>query len=170
MLITAAQWNMRLENEYKAMQAFPFNSLFSWKTAGGQNAPRVTAYVVTYSGKTVVAGDGGSEVRNQKTEVTITMPSSPGGSPAAAVTGGSIPFLPNVYKTGEICLGSMWYKDPILWKLVVNIGKLLAADPSVTDLNSPANEYARDDWIRRQRGGTRSYPCGNVDFPHPVGY
>lgn len=33
MLMTAAQWNLRQENEYKAMCAFPINKLFSWKIA-----------------------------------------------------------------------------------------------------------------------------------------
>ncbi len=169
MLMTAAQWNLRLENEYKAMCAFPINTLFSWKIANGQSRPRVRAYHITYNVKTKVKT--GDRLRDQeKTEVLITMSDSPGGAPNARIVGGEIPYHPNIYSSGNFCLGDMWSKEPILWKLVINIGKVLAFDPAHTNPNSPANGEAATDWKRRQIGNKGPYPCGNINFPHPLGY
>lgn len=61
-------------------------------------------------------------------------------------------------------------KEPILWKLVINIGKVLAFDPAHTNPNSPANGDAASDWKAKQSGIRKHYPCGNINFPHPAGY
>ena len=169
MLMTAAQWNLRQENEYKAMCAFPINKLFSWKVASGQSVPRCKAYRITYNVKTMVK-DGGRLKPQEKTEVIITLSDSPGGAPTARFVGGYVPFHPNIYSNGNFCLGDMWAKEPILWKLVINIGKVLAFDPSHTNPNSPANGDAASDWKTKQSGVRKYYPCGNINFPHPVGY
>lgn len=169
MPMSAKQWNLRLSNEYGAMCAFPFNTLFSWKIAPGQSTPRVKAYIVTYNVKTMVK-DGGRIIPQNKTEVLITMSDSPGGAPTVKIIGGSIPFHPNIYANGNICLGDLWEKEPILWKLVINIGKVLAFAPACTNPNSPANGEAASDWQKKQSGIRKHYPCGRIDFPHPVGY
>lgn len=169
MLMSAAQWNLRLSNEYRAMCAFPISSLFSWKIAPGQSTPRVKAYIVTYNIKTMVKDSGRIKPQN-KTEVLITMSDSPGGAPTAKIIGGIIPFHPNIYSNGNFCLGDMWAKEPILWKLVINIGKVLAFDPTHTNPDSPANGEAASDWRAKQSGIRKPYPCGRIDFPHPVGY
>lgn len=75
MLMSAAQWNLRLENEYRAMCAFPINSLFSWKITAGQSTPRVKSYIITYHVKTMVKSRIGLKVQD-KTEVLITMSDS----------------------------------------------------------------------------------------------
>ena len=87
MLMTAAQWNLRQENEYKAMCAFPINKLFSWKIAPGQSVPRCRAYRVTYNVKTMVK-DGNKLKPQEKTEVLITLSDNPGGAPTARIVGG----------------------------------------------------------------------------------
>lgn len=169
MLMSAAQWNLRLENEYRAMCAFPINSLFSWKIAAGQSTPRVKSYIITYYVKTMVKGHIGLKVQD-KTEVLITMSDSPGGAPTAKIIGGSIPYHPNIYTNGNFCLGDMWALEPILWKLVINIGRVLAFDPARTNPGSPANSDAASDWKVKQSGFRKHYPCGRTDFPHPMGY
>lgn len=88
--------------------------------------------------KTMVK-DGNKLKPQEKTEVLITLSDNPGGAPTARIVGGSIPFHPNIYSNGNFCLGDMWAKEPILWKLVINIGKVLAFDPAHTNPNSPAN-------------------------------
>ena len=169
MIMSAAQWNLRLENEYRAMCAFPINSLFSWKIAAGQNTPRVKAYSVTYYVKTMVK-DGIRLKPQNKTQVLITLPDSPSGAPIARIVEGNIPFHPNIFHSGNFCLGDIWEKEPHLWKLVINIGKILAFDPDHTNPNSPANGDAATDWRAKQSGIRKHYPCGRIDFPHPVGY
>lgn len=169
MLVSAANWNMRLENEYRAMCAFPINTLFSWKIAPGQTAPRVRAYVVTYNVITMVK-DGDRLKSHNKTVVLITLPDSPDGAPTARIIGGSIPFHPNIYTSGYFCPGDIWDKEKILWKFVINIGRVLAFDPDITNPQSAANIEAAQDWNRMQSGVFKPYPCGRIDFPHPVGY
>ena len=167
MLMTTAQWNIRLENEYKAMCAFPINSRFSWSVVPGQKPPRVKAYYVTYYVKTKVTKAG--KIQN-RTKVLITLSETPGGAPTVRIIEGEYPFHPNVYENGGICLGNMWNKEPILWKLVINIGKLLAFDPEHTNPGSPANGAAAADWKEKQAKPHKPYPCDSVFFPHPVGY
>lgn len=169
MLMSAANWSMRLENEYRAMCAFPINSLFSWKIAPGQTTPRVRAYVVTYNVKTMVR-EGNSLRPQNRTEVLITLPDDPGSAPTARITGGSVPFHPNIWANGNFCMGNIWDNEPILWKLVINIGKVLAFDPAHTNPSSPANGDAARDWNTKQSGRSKPYPCGKINFPHPVGY
>ncbi len=169
MLISAAQWHKRLENEYQAMHAFPFNTLFSWKPAPGQPVPRCTQYLITYNVKTLVKGTAGLTPQ-MRTVVEITLPDDPSGKPGARIVSGDIPWHPNVWTNGDICLGDMWDKEPVLWKLVINIGKVLAFDPAHTNLNSPANAAAVESWKRMQTGIRKPYPCGNINFPHPAGY
>ena len=169
MLMSATQWNLRLENEYRAMCAFPINSLFSWKAAPGQRTPRVKAYIVTYNIKTPIK-DGHRFEAQEHTDVLITMSDSPGGAPTAKIVGGDVPFLPNLYINGNFCLGDLWCKEPILWKLVINIGRVLAMDPERTNPNSPANGTAATDWTNKRSGIHKFSQYKKVKFPHPVGY
>lgn len=168
-MISAAQWNLRLQNEYKAMCAFPVNSLFSWKLSPGQKPPLVHSYRVTYHVKTMIRENGDLKPQNT-TVVEITMPDSPGAAPNARIVGGAIPFHPNIYTSGKFCLGDMWAKEPILWKLVINIGRVLAFDPARTNTSSPANPEANTSWKAMQAKVRKPYPCGCTNFPHPVGY
>lgn len=169
MLMSAAQWNLRLENEYRAMCAFPINSLFSWKAAPGQSIPRVKSYIVTYNIKTMVK-DGGRIKPQNRTAVLITMSDSPGGAPTAKVIGGLVPFLPNIYTNGSFCLGDLWAKEPILWKLLINIGRVLAMDPERTNPGSPANGEAATAWNDKRSGLRKEHTYEKIKFPHPVGY
>ena len=170
MLMSAAQFRLRLENEYKAMCAFPINSLFSWRLAPGQTPPRPLAYIVTYRVKTLVK-QGLLLKPHFETEVLITLPDSPAGVPAVKIVGGGIPYHPNIYPNASFCLGDIWLKEPVLWKLVLNIGHVVAFDPRMTAPDSPANRDAAADWNRKMSGGGKKpYPCGRLDFPHPKGY
>ncbi len=168
-MMTAAQWNMRIKNEYNTMCLFPICSLFSWKIAPGQNPPMVRSYLVTYRVKTIVK-DGGRLKPQERTVVRISLPDSPGSDPMAQIIEGHVPYHPNWYDNGRLCNGDMWEKDPILWKYVINIGRTLAFDPAVTNPDSPANGEAAANWKVKQKRTRKPYPCGRTDFPHPMGY
>lgn len=169
-MMSASQWHMRIENQYHAMCAFPFNRHFSWRVAEGQRTPRVMAYKVTYYVKTPVMVNGTLQ-EQEKTEVLITMSDSPGGAPAAKIISGKIPYLPNLYTSGNFCLGNIWAGEPILWKLVINIGRLLTLDAGKTNPRSPANSSAARDWDDRTSALYKLRTTQNkVHFPNPVGY
>ena len=169
MLISASTWNLRLSHEFEAMQAFPVCDLFSWKIEPRQKPPAVKAYRVTYNVKTMIRSPDGTLCPQFRTEALITMPENPAGKPAARIVGGAIPFHPNVYPNGDVCIGDFWEKDPSLWHLVIRLGKVLAFSPDCTNPNSAANPAAAADWNQKMRT-SKPYPCGRVDFPHPVGY
>lgn len=170
MLISAAQWNLRLEHEYQAMCAFPFNSLFTWKIASGQKAPRAKQYLITYRVKTIVK-EGDKFSTQDQTSILITMSDSPGGAPTARIVDSKIPFLPNVFTSGNICLGDMYKNSPHLWSLVVNLGRVLAMDPDRTNTGSPANALAATAWNdKRSELYKFRHNREKVIFPHPVGY
>ena len=167
--MTAAQWRRRIENNYKAMCAFPFNPLFSWSVAPGETPPHVMSYDITYNVTTKV--ESGFALTDQnRTKVRITLPDSPNGAPSVTVIGGKIPFSPNIYPSGNFCLGDIWEKEPILWKLVIDVGRIIAFDPERTNPSSPANLVAAHDWIKKQSARKKPYPCGRTDFPRPIGY
>ena len=171
MILTAAQRNIRLENEYKAMCAFPINSLFSWKVLPGQRPPRVESYLVTYNVRTKVL-DGGKERFQERTVVRIDYPADINTAPTVCIVEGKVPYLPNWWENGRMCPGDMWKNKPRLWEFVICIGKVLACDPAYTNPNSPANHAAANDWKRKQEKHLiqKLYPCGRTDFPHPIGY
>lgn len=170
-MMTMAQWNQRIENQYRAMCAFPICDLFSWKIAPGQSVPRVKSYIITYRVKTMVM-DGGRLRSQERTVIRIDMPDTPNSAPTARVVEGKVPFHPNFYVDGRLCPGNMWVTDPILWKFVIKIGQVIAFDPQHTNPASPANREAAEDWNRKQTLASfrKPYPCGRTDFPHPVGY
>lgn len=169
MLMSAAQWNLRLEHEYEAMCHFPFNNLFSWKIAPGQRAPRVKAYIVTYYVKTAINEVGNIKPQN-KTEVLITLSDSPDAAPTVKIIGGKVPYLPNIFTSGKFCLGTMWAAEPHIWMLVINIGRILALDSVRTNPGSPANSNAALDWNNKTTQLYKFRPRNNINFPHPVGY
>ena len=169
MLMSAASWKTRLENEYEVMCNFPINTMFSWRIAPNQSVPHVKIYFVKYHVTTKVK-QGGKLINQNTTEVKITMPENPGAAPAVHIIGGAIPFHPNIYTNGSFCLGDIGGNEPNIWKLVINLGRILAFDPARTNPNSPANGEAAADWKRKQSGIVKHYPCGKIDFPHPMGY
>lgn len=166
--MSAAQWNLRLSNEYQAMCAFPLNPLFSWQIAPGEKPPCVKDYLVTYNVKTMVMKDGKLKPQYQTT-VRITMPDSPGSAPTVRIVRGIVPYHPNIYTNGNFCLGDMW-NEGILWKLLIKIARVLAFDPMYTNPDSPANRDAANDWRLKMSRIRKPYPCGETNFPHPVGY
>ena len=169
MLLTASQWNLRLENEYNAMCAFPICDLFSWKIAPGQTTPRVRSYIITYYVKTMVKP--GTHIKDQvRTVVRIDLPEDPNSAPLTRIIEGDIPYHPNWYRNGNLCNGDMWAKDPILWRYVINIGRVLAFDPGVTNPKSAANSDAAAYWEKKNNGLRKPRPYGRTDFPHPRGY
>lgn len=170
MLMTAAQWKQRIENEYKAMCAYPINSIVSWKPTPGQTFPGCKSYDVTYNLVTMIKAGSGLRPTKQKTVVRITLPDDPSGSPTARIIDGEIPFHPNIYINGNFCIGDIWMKEPYLWKLVNNLGKVIAFDPAHTNPESPANSEAATSWKLKMTGLNKPYPCGTISFPHPVGY
>lgn len=167
--MTSAQWKQRIANQYWAMCAFRTNDLFSWAIAPGQKAPHVTSYIVTYNVKTLVMVND-KLVPQMRTVVQIDMPASEHDRPTARVIEGLTPFSPNIYVNGKVCVGNLEEKNFILWRFVVKLGKLIAFDPGVTNPDSPANGAAATDWKQKQSKLIKPYPCGRIDFPHPVGY
>lgn len=166
MIATAAIKQARLKAEYEAMCALPFNSLFSWKIGPGQKAPYVTQYIVTYNNPTIVH-TGRTVRRQEKTTVQINIDGNfPYTPPSAQVIEGQIPYHPNWFANGNLCNGNIWNTNMWIWEYVIKIGRVLAFDPGVANPASPANSQALNYW----RTHIRSFPCGQINFPHPKGY
>lgn len=167
MIVTAATRKSRLQAEYEAMCALPFNSLFTWKIGPGQTPPYVTKYIVTYNNPTIVK-IGHMVRRQEKTiiQIEINPETLPGGAPVARVIDGQVPFHPNWYASGNLCSGNIWNTNMWIWEYAIKIGRVLAFDPAVTNPGSAANGEAATYWHLH----ARSFPCGRTDFPHPKGY
>lgn len=167
-MITVSARKARLKAEYEAMCALPYTGLFSWKLAPGQKAPYVTQYLITYNNKTLVKGPGGIVKTQMSTTVQISINPDvfPTNAPIARVVSGAVPFHPNWWENGNVCNGNIWNVDMWIWQYAIKIGRVLAFDPSVTNIGSPANRDAIPYW----NAHLRSFPCGRINFPHPKGY
>jgi ubiquitin-protein ligase len=53
-------------------------------------------------------------------------------------------FHPNVYGNNNVCLGSYWTMSETLTELVIRIGKIIQYSKDVLNLNSPANQDAKN--------------------------
>ncbi|MBQ8618899.1 MAG: hypothetical protein IJ418_15505 [Clostridia bacterium] len=166
-ILTLAQRNDRLKNEYDAMIKFPVTDLFRIALSPGQKPPYVTSYTVTYYNKTLVKFSSGGVKPQMKTVVRIDLPEDfPVAPPMATVIEGSYPHHPNWYISGRMCPGTIWEVGGWVWDFVVKIGRVLAFDPIVTTPSPPANREAAEYW----KENYRKFPCGRIDFPHPRGY
>jgi ubiquitin-protein ligase/uncharacterized Zn-finger protein len=77
----------------------------------------------------------------------------------------STPILhPNVYTSGQICLGVKWLPSHGLDLLVKRIAKIIAYDAEILNENSPANGAALT-WYRKTRASSpKSFPSDQSDL------
>ena len=167
-MLSESSRKIRLKNEFKVMCALPFNNLVSWKIPPGQKPPYVRSYLVTFRNQTMVKNAKGAIVPAMETTVQIDLPDGfPAVCPTVRVAPGSLPpFHPNWWKDGTMCPGSIWTQGMWLWDFVLKVGHVLAFDPAITNIHSPACFEAIAYW----QSNIRSFPCGTLSFSHPKGF
>lgn len=89
------------------------------------------------------------KVKQDVTRFTISLPARyPLTEPVVRI---STPILhPNVYSSGQICLGMKWLPSLGLDLLVRRVAQIITFDPAVLNEQSPANRDALD-WYREAR-------------------
>lgn len=164
--LTSVDRNRRLANEYHALCKMPINDLYKWAVAPGQKPPYVSSYIVTYTNPYPVKSGRG--IRREK-EITLRFDlpvDYPRGVPTAKILKGEIPFLTNVYQSGNFCYGDMYKSTLWLWKWFNMVGQLLAGDPQYTNTSSAANGEAATYYSSHRK----EFPVGRIDFPRPKGF
>ena len=58
-----------------------------------------------------------------------------------------VPFVPNVYESGRVCIGNDWGGTMALTTIVERIERFLVLDPVLSNPDSPANGSAAE-WFR----------------------
>ena len=165
-MITEKQKRERIRNEYKAMCALPYSPIMSWALAPGCTRENPNAYLVTFHNPTIVK-PGSFEKKQDVTTVRINLPDDfPNSAPSVIVVDGDIPWHPNWWRDGRMCVGNIWSVGMWLYKFISKVGRVLAFDKGVTNVNSPANHDAIKYWEDHKN----TFPVGRLDFPHPRGY
>lgn len=72
-------------------------------------------------------------------------------------------FNPHVYTSGNVCLGAQWTPTENLELLVRRIMKILALDPGVINVKSPANGEAAQWYDQKRRAEPDLFPTFQVD-------
>lgn len=65
-----------------------------------------------------------------------------------------VPFVPNVYESGRVCIGNDWGSTSALPSIVERIERFLTLDPTVSNPSSPANGSAAE-WYRNMAASRR---------------
>ncbi|MBR0140425.1 MAG: hypothetical protein IJM17_09095 [Firmicutes bacterium] len=181
--LTSLQKTTRLKNEYEALKRVPFNSQYSWVPADDPPDGIHRVYLVTYKDTAPVAEystplfSGDKRVKGIKNQESITLrftlgPDYPNMMPAAEISSGRRPFLPNVFSSGAICFGGLYRPSLFLWQWFNIVGQLLLGNPEYTGYSGnkqgelPANSEA-DEYYRSHMS---QFPVRKADFPTPPEY
>jgi Ubiquitin-conjugating enzyme len=78
-----------------------------------------------------------------------------------------IPFHPNVFASGVICLGNKWSASEGLDLLVQRIVRLLTFDPLLVNIDSPANSQAARWYQAHKRQFPASFPSDVLSATAP---
>jgi len=100
-------------------------------------------------------------VRQEISEITIALPEDyPFVKPVIHFD--TPVFNPNVYANNQLCYG-IWKATENLEMLVVRIMRLLAFDPRIVNINSPANREASAWYAGMRRKNPGMFPTMDVD-------
>ena len=140
-MITPAQFQKRLENDYRMMSTLP--EYMTWSPIGSGRPPR--KYMVTIH-KRYEAVD-----RRFYNSISLLMELPDDyiekGPLIRVAPGYPIPYAPNWFTIGNICKGNIWKilkGSMTLPDFLINVTRVLVHDPKVTDPTSPANITARN--------------------------
>ncbi len=162
---------LRLESEYNELRKVPQTKLYDWAIAPGETIPYVSSYLVTYHIRTLVKKEGKLEWQN---DTTVCISKSAIDKPwAATVKKGAVPYHPNWWPSGNVCVGN-GMDDPEMWlyEAINFVGKLLQFQPDVINPRSPANGDANTYWLAHKndvdrRNGRHFFPTDSTVFPIP---
>lgn len=95
------------------------------------------------------------------TKVSISLPSRYPFVPPAAII--KTPILhPNVFPSGQICLGIKWVTSFGLDLLVRRIAQIITFDPSILNESSPANGAALEWYRQARRSNPAAFPTDTL--------
>lgn len=72
-------------------------------------------------------------------------------------------FHPNVYSSGQVCLGTKWLATEYLDLFVKRLVKILTFDPAYTNVNSPANREAANWYSNKILTNPNLFPTENLN-------
>ena len=99
----------------------------------------------------------------ERTRAHISFPARyPFQPPVVHVT--PVTFHPNVYPSGLVCLGVKWLPTETLDLLVRRIAQIITFDPTVVNIDSPANSAAAKWYAEAVTRAPRSFPTDSLDF------
>ncbi|PIY10465.1 MAG: hypothetical protein COZ18_05950 [Flexibacter sp. CG_4_10_14_3_um_filter_32_15] len=153
--------NRRLANDYKEMENIS-GSLLSFEPLVG-NVPYVEEYEVTIFVRSIL--DTQPTYRNQH-KLKITLPEAyPQAPPQLELLDEPFVYHPNWFKNGRWCYGT-WEMSEGLGRHMIRMIRTLQYDMEITNEHSPANEEARNWYLRMRNSGI--FPCDKQEMPDPT--
>ena len=153
--------NRRLANDYKEMENIS-GSLLTFEPLAG-NEPYVEQYEVTIFVRSII--DTQPTYRNQH-KLKITLPEAyPQAPPQLELLDEPFVYHPNWFKNGRWCYGT-WEMSEGLGRHMIRMIRTLQYDMEITNEHSPANEEARNWYLRMRNNGI--FPCDSQEMPDPT--
>jgi ubiquitin-protein ligase len=156
---------IRLANDYKQMVNLRSQgNMISWTALKGTE-PYIESYAVTVRVRSLIRG--GTQNRDEHT-VSVDLPADYPTSPPRIVMTSSPPvFHPNWFTNAQWCFGT-WTPAESLGHHIVRMVQTLQYDPDITNPHSPANQEAKDWYLRMLRVNPSRFPCDRQPLPDPT--
>ena len=100
---------------------------------------------------------------SQKTTCVITLPSQYPKQEPKAVIKTSV-FHPNVYESGNICMGVKWLQTEGIDLFVKRIAQIITFDPAILNESSPANRNALSWYYKARSKHPAAFPTDSALF------
>jgi ubiquitin-protein ligase len=151
----------RLASDYEEMRAIR-GAIIHWEAAGGVR-PHYDSYDLTVRVRTIV-GPGPQYVDLVRLRLELPAAYPFKAAPVIRVVAPPLPFHPNWWPDGRWCPGR-WAPTETLGRHVIRMVRMLQCDPTLTNLQSPANGEATNWWRAVQNRGW--FPCDRQVLPDP---
>lgn len=156
--------NMRLESDYREMLKIQDQPFLSWIATKGE-LPYAEEYLLSVNVRSYVLSVRSgrytvSAVDRCTVKVTL-WDSYPHIAPNIRMLSLPPVFHPDWYSKGTYCSSEPWHPDTPLKDFVLRMIRTLCWDPSVMEMNSPAN-YKALNWYQKNRNNPVLFPSDNI--------
>ncbi|MBF0344754.1 MAG: hypothetical protein HQL06_11050 [Nitrospirae bacterium] len=153
---------IRIKNDFDEMKNIQ-GQLISWQSRKGV-APFIESYELHVKVRTIIEPDPLSYKDEHILHLTIPDGYPLGQAHPEITMVDRYPYHPNWFTDGRWCCGN-WDTSEGLGHFVVRMVKTLQFDMEITNELSPANNQARDWYVKMRNSGL--FPCDRQTLPDP---
>ena len=155
------QRKIRMKNDYQEMENVK-GEIIKWRAIRG-DPPHIEVYELTVHVRTIIGPR--PDYRDTHVIVVTLPPSYPTVAPLVVMQTTPQPYHPNWYRDKRWCYGT-WNISEGLGHHVIRMIRTLQFDTEITNPESPANQEAKDWYLRNLARGW--FPCDRQTLPDPT--